>query len=166
MSFLLNCMVYLPLVLGLQVSADETVDSRYGTIKKIDLSDDGPKPGPNHVVIVMDMKKLGISGARGNVVLYQFPTRVRIEFEGAGLPKGKYTLAVAANCAAGAYASAWTELHQFISSSALIATEKSLPKATLRDAKAPGVLGLTGKSLALFRVIGQKYSQVDCKPVI
>lgn len=147
---------------------DKEIDQSIGTIHKIDLADETPK-GPNYILVVMDLKRLKVPGARGHSIVRQFTKRSRIDFDGSGLPKGKYTLAVADDCKSGTlpaakYKSALTELHQFQVISTHIATEKSLPKAALRE-PSKGLLVLENKSLHLFRVQKDKFETIDCKPI-
>jgi hypothetical protein len=137
------------------VWADDT-DANFGSVHKIDLADEGPQ-SPNHLLLSINLKRVK-PGALGQVIIYQFSKRVRIEFEAGGMPKGEYTLAVSPTCAQ----PHWTELHRFTVTSDHIQTEKSLPKVSLRDAK-PGLLVLTGKSLGLFRV--KPHQLIDCKPI-
>src|SRR5665213_2264461 len=138
--------------------ADDS-DSNFGSIKKIDLSDEAPQ-APDHLMITMNLNKVK-PGMLGQVILYQFSKRVRLEFEAGGLPKGEYALAVATKCSNGDYKKGWTEVHRFTSNSAHIQTEKSIPKASL-EAK-PGFQVLTGKFLGLFRMKPQLL--IDCQPI-
>lgn len=149
-------------------SHNEEVDQAIGTIHKIDMTDDKPK-APNYTLIMFDVKKLKVPGARGYSILRQFAKRVRVEFVGDGVPKGKYALAVAAGCGGGtlsaaAYKSGWKQLHQFDNTSTHISTEKSQTDWALR----PGDKGkqiLEGKSLGFFRINKDKFELIDCKPV-
>jgi len=130
-------------------------DTGFGSIKKIDLGEDRPQ-GPSHVVVTMNLGKVK-PGRLGQVIVYQFSRKVRVDFEG-DLPKGDYSLRVASSCAG---ANGWSELHRFTSNSTHIQTEKSLLKASLNEAK-PGFLKLMGKSLALYRGA----QQIDCKTIV
>jgi len=150
-------------------ATEKEIDQAIGTIHKIDLADEGPKAA-NHILVIMDLKRLKVPGARGHAIARQFTKRSRIEFEGSGLPKGKYSLAVSAECKTGTlpaarYKSLLTELHQFSVTSTHIATEKSLPKASLRPPEKGGsdLLVLEGKALTLFRIQKDKYEAIDCK---
>ncbi len=164
---MLKYLLFVHLIVPGVWASDE--ESAIGSIHKIDMTDNTPK-APGHVIVMMDLKKLKSAAAHGHVVFQQFAKRVRVEFEGSGLPKGKYSLAVSENCAgaaelgAGPYKNNWTELHKFDSESDHIATEKSLPQATLR-AGGTAPLVLEGKSVALFRMKSGKYSKIDCKTV-
>jgi hypothetical protein len=158
MPILLRTLVFLTAFCGAAAVAQ---DAGFGSVKKIDLSDDKPAqaPGSNHTVIMLNLKKAA-PGHLGQAVIYQFSKRARIDFEADGLPKGEYILAAAPKCVAGAYGKGWTELHRFNSTSAHIQNEKSLPNAALRDGK-PGTLILMGKALGLFRV--KPAQLIDCK---
>ena len=137
--------------------ADDS-DANFGSIKKIDLSDDKPA-SPNHTLIMLNLKKVK-PGMLGQIILYQFAKRMRLEFEADGLPKGDYVLAVAPKCTAGDLGKAWTELHRFKSTSAHLQTEKSLTTTSLHESK-PNTITLAGKSLALFKI--KPPLMVDCK---
>ncbi len=153
-------------------ASGDDVDQAIGTIHKIDMTDNTPK-APNYVLIIFDVKKVKVPGAHGHSILRQFAKRVRAEFEGAGLPKGPYRLAVASSCPAGEngpvsmshFKKIWTELHRFKVTSTHIATEKSQVDTTLRPG-GKGHLILEGKVLALFQELkGDKILRVDCKPI-
>lgn len=133
----------------------------FGSVQKLDLDDERP-PDPKFRLLVMNLKKL--KATRGNIILRQFSKRVRVEFDGAGLPNGKYSIALSAKCpdvtgplSRKSYEKGWTELHQFPSTSSHVETEKSLPTASLKD--------MESKSLSFFRVVGDRYSRIDCKAV-
>jgi len=147
------------LLLCLQAQAeDKEIDQSIGTIHKIDMSDDKPK-GPTYILVSLDLKRLKVSGAHGHSIVRQFTKRSRIEFEGSGLPKGKYALGVASSCK-----SAITDLHQFEVTSTHVSTEKSLPKAALRE-PGNGLLVLEGKFLIFSRFVKGKFEAVDCKAI-
>ena len=152
-------------MLGFPVWAEDT-EADLNQVKEIDLSEERPGPAnglkiPNHILLMLDLNKVK-AGQLAKVVFYQFSKRVRVEFEAAGLPKGEYILAVAAKCSPAQFGKSWTELHRFKSDAQQIQTEKSLPKATLREGKAD-LLVLGGKSLGLFRV--KPAQLVDCKAI-
>jgi hypothetical protein len=155
MRFLL---LLLSMTLAIHAWADDS-DSHFGSVQKIDLGDEGPK-SPNHLLLTMNLKKVK-PGALGQVIIYQFSKRVRLEFEAGGMPRGEYAMAVSSSCSLADYGK-WTELHRFKVTSDHIQTEKSLPKASVREAK-PGILVLVGKSLGLFRV--KPHQLIDCKPI-
>ena len=144
------------------------IDQSIGTIHKIDLTDDKPK-APSYILLVFDLKKLKVPGSHGHSIVRQFTKRCRIDFDGSGMPKGNYTLGVAPSCKSGsltaaAYKSSVTELHRFNVSSTHVSTEKSLPKASLRD-PGKGLLVLEGKALMLFHSVKNKFEIVDCKSI-
>lgn len=137
------------------------------TIQPIDLADDHATPatGPNYSLLLWDVKSLKVPGANSHVIVRQLSNRVRFELEGAGLPRGKYSLALG-SCDGGRsltvskYKKGWKEVHSFQVDSYHVATEQSLQKATLR-----GPDSLEGKGLAFFRIQGSKYTRVDCKEI-
>jgi hypothetical protein len=137
-------------------SADHSDDSAFGQIKKIDLSDEG-KSNPDHILMALKLNKVR-AGMLGQVTIYQFSKRVRIDFDG-GLPKGEYTLAVANNCSA--KRSAFKDLHKFTSNSSHVQTEKSLPGYSLFPMD--GHTALVDKSLALFRKTPAQ--MIDCETI-
>ncbi len=150
---------------------DKEIDQSIGTIHKMDMTDDKPAAAPvaSQILVVMDLKNLKVAGAHGHAIVRQFTRRSRIDFDGSGLPKGKYSLAVASSCKTGLltgaiYKSSVTELHSFNVTSAHVATEKSLPKASLRES-GKGNLVLEGKALMLLRILKDKFEVVDCKPI-
>lgn len=150
----------LAIILQLSASFAQSI----GTIQKLDLSDDRP-PDPTYRLIILDVKKLKNSGARGHIILRQFSNRVRVEFDGAGLPKGEYTIALAPDCSmarqevsSGSYKNNFKELHRFPSKTSHVETEKSQPKAKLAD--------MDGKSVALFRAGKSAMTTIDCRPVV
>lgn len=135
-------------------------DSSITTIHNIDLSQEGPQ-GPNYTLIIFDVKKVKVPGSRAHVIFRQFSKRVRLEFESAGIPKGKYRIGIAAGCPANE--SQWTRLHEVRQTSTHLATEKSLPAYALRNAPANGQKSLKGMNVGLFQVKGKKAVLIDCK---
>lgn len=143
-------------------TADE--DQSMGSIHKIDLENEAPS-APNYVLLVLDVKKAGVPGARAHVILRQLRKRVRIEFEGTGLPKGKYKLALAGTCAnIKNYKSGWTELQELSVIEQNTITEKANFQMSLREAK-PGLTVMEGKALGLFRVNKGAIQNIDCKTI-
>jgi hypothetical protein len=136
-----------------------------GTIKRIDMDDSKPQ-NPDYILVDLTIKKP--RPGQGHFLLRQFSNRVRVEFEGAGLVKGTYTIGVASGCSHGSltearYKAAWRELHRFPSTPTHISTEKSVPGASLKDPAAK--LMFTGKAIALFHLSNHKYDVIDCKTV-
>ncbi len=151
-------------------AAEEDISGGISTIKTIDLENEGPQ-SPNYVLLTFDIKKLGVSGAHAHLILRQLNAKVRAEFEGSGMPKGGYTLAVADSCAAGAasmnkerYKKSWREIHSFQTKTTYVSTEKSIAGAALHKGGKVGDV-LYGKAVGLFHVVKEKFERVDCKPV-
>jgi hypothetical protein len=152
------------------IQAQEEKDSAMTQIHKIDLGQEGESQ-PTMVLLQFDVKKLKVPSAHSHVILRQLSKAVRVEVEGAELPKGNYAVAVSGDCSsakgaisASQYKSSWTELHQVECSSAYLASEKSHPEASLRKGDGSKVV-LEGKSLALFKVSKGSYTPIDCKPI-
>lgn len=145
-------------------------DAGMTSIHKIDLqqADTGPAAPDSYIGFDLNIKRLKIPGAHANVILRQMTKRVRIEFEGAGVPRGKYVFAVASGCPSGhlvtdaRYKAAWTEMHRFTVSETHIATEKSQPKVALRSG---GDRVLLGKSLGFFKVAKAGFELIDCREI-
>jgi hypothetical protein len=114
---------------------------------------------------MLNVKSLRVPGANSHVIVRQLSNRVRFELEGAGLPRGKYTLALG-DCGSHSalspesYKRSWKEVHHFTTDTTHVATEQSLQKAKLRG---PG--SIEGQGLALFHVTSGRYAVVDCQDI-
>ncbi len=135
--------------------AESDEENKVQNIKKMDLSEPDKPNGPGHTITMFDLKRLNVPGSHAHVVFNQLRKRVRIEFEGTGLPKGKYILGVAGNCSSQDFKRGWKERHRFASESTHVATEKAHYDLTLES--------LHGKAVGLFRADGGKTTFVDCK---
>jgi hypothetical protein len=162
-SLVLSLFIYSGMALA------QDVDSGVTAVHKINIGEEADQNDTNFIGFDLDVKRLKVPGSKANVILRQMTKRVRVEFEGAGIPRGKYTLAVSANCPSGRsvsegrYKADWTELHRFAVSTTHIETEKSAPDAALREG---GRLILFGKSFGFFKVgAGGALDVIDCKPV-
>jgi len=142
-------------------AADE--DSSITTIHNIDLGQDSGPQGPNYTLIIFDVKKVKVPGSRAHVIFRQFNKRVRLEFEAAGIPKGKYRIGVSRGCSGNE--DNWARLHEAEQSDTFLATEKSLPSHALRKAPVKNQTVLQGMNVGLFQVKGKKSTLVDCKPI-
>lgn len=140
-------------------------ENAIGTIHKMDMTDEGGPKAPNYILLILDVKKAKVPGARAHVILRQLRKRVRIEFEGTGLPKGKYKIGLADNCSkANNFKAGWTELQELKVISLHTITEKANFKLSLREPK-PGLTVVEGKALGLFRVNGSSIQNIDCKTI-
>lgn len=154
------------LVFGTLAAFPEANAQTVGTIRKLDF--DAPNKPDEATYKVVQFKITKPNVAQAHVILRQFSRRVRVEFEGSGLPKGQYAIAISSGCEKGQvkaarYKSVWRELHRFESNPVNIATEKSLPGASLRDPASE--TRLEGKALALFKVSRGNYAVLDCQVV-
>lgn len=157
---MISCRAFLftaALFFSLTAWCDDDEDNKVQDIKKIDLSAPDKPSGPGHSIIMFDLKNLKVPGANAHVVFNQLRKRVRIEFEGTALPKGKYLLAIANDCSSHEFKRGWKERHQFKSESTYVATEKAHYDLTLA--------GLKGKAVGLFKAEGGKTTLVDCKSI-
>ena len=151
-------------------AAEEDINGGISTIKTIDLENDGPQ-SPNYVLLMLDIKKLGVSGAHAHLILRQLAGKVRAEFEGSGMPKGSYALAIADSCSVGTqfmskerYKKSWSEIHSFQTKTTYVSTEKSMNGAALHKGGKSATI-LDSKSIALFHVVKEKFERVDCKAI-
>ncbi len=139
-------------------------DAKIQSIHNIDLGQqDGPS-GPNYSLIVLDVKKAKVPGARAHIIFRQFSKRVRLEFEASGIPYGKYRIGIRESGCPGSE-KAWTILHEAEQSSTHLATEKSLPKHALAKPVTPDQTILRGMNVGLFQVKGKGSLLIDCKPI-
>lgn len=138
-------------------------DAKMQTIHQIDLGKEEPKSGDNYALMLFDVKKVKVPGSRAHIIFRQFSKRVRLEFEAAGIPKGKYRIGIHSGCPKSE--KAWTILHEAFQESTFLATEKSLPKHALRKAPVSGQTILEGMNVGLFQVKGKNSLLVDCKPI-
>lgn len=167
------CKLLLIVTLNLAAWAeDKEIDPSIGTIKKIDLSDESPS-APTHILLEFSLKKLGVAGARGHAILRQFSKSCRIDFEGSGLPRGRYTLALSQDGLSGTlsasrYQAQAKELHRFNVTSTHTSTEKTLREFALRESAEEKIV-LQGKALTLFRLRtekkAEKFEAIDCKTI-
>lgn len=141
--------------------ADDDSDHSTTIIHNIDLSGPGGPQAPNYSLILFDVAKLKKPGANAHVIFRQLTKRVRVEFTGNGLPRGKFWLGYANACSKSP--SAWTHAHDFSVTSAFIATEKSIQKASLRDKGGNPVF--EGKKVGLFKGSGKSSTLIDCKTI-
>lgn len=156
----------------LAAADDGERDSGVTTIKTIDMEAEGPSPMQNagHILLLFDVGKVKVSGAHAHAILRQLQKRVRVEFESSGLPKGRYALAWAEQCAGAGrlnlaqYKKRWNEIHHFQTTSTYIATEKSMAQTALRKGDRSSHV-LEGKALALFQVNKSQVELIDCKPI-
>lgn len=146
---------------GAARAADD--DSSITTIHNIDLTQETGPQGPNYSLIIFNVKKLKVPGSRAHVIFRQFSKRVRLEFEAAGIPLGKYRVGVSRGCSP--QESNWTRLHEMEQSDTYLATEKSLPQHALRTAPVKGQQVLKGMNVGLFHVKNKVAALVDCQPI-
>lgn len=149
------------LLLSVSVFADEDTDNKTTIIHSIDLSGPGGPQAPNYSLVLFDVAKLKKPGANAHVIFRQLTKRVRIEFTGNSMPRGKYWLGYANACSKAP--AAFTKAYDFSVTSAFIATEKSIQKASLRDKDGAPVF--EGKKVALFKGIGKSSTLIDCKTI-
>ena len=141
--------------------ADDDSDHSTTIIHNIDLSGPGGPQAPNYSLILFDVAKLKKPSANAHVIFRQLAKRVRVEFTGNSMPRGKYWLGYAEACSTNP--SAWTHAHDFSVASAFIATEKSIQKASLRDKDGHPVF--EGKKVGLFKGSGKSSALIDCKTI-
>lgn len=154
--------VFLVLLSAPAFAQDE--DARMQTIHQIDLGKEESKSGDSYALMLFDVKKVKVPGSRAHIIFRQFAKRVRLEFEAAGIPKGKYKIGVINSGCPGSE-NRWNIVHEAIQESTFLATEKSLPKHALRKAPVAGQTVLQGMNVGLFQVKGKSSLLVDCKPI-